>query len=143
MATFRNYDPGKIIVVFNGIQLQGYADGEFVKGSRAEDTFKATAGAGGDTVRVRNRNRMGGITVTLQGASQSNDLLSAIAVADELNGTGVGPLMVKDLAGTTLIQAANAWIRKIADVPFAADHTNREWNIDCAELEVFTGGELS
>jgi len=142
MALFKNYDPGRVIVVFNGVQLQGYGPDTFVKCSRDEDAFEEQVGANGDVVRVRNRNRMGKVVVTLQDASPSNDLLSIMAQSDELTGLNYGPLMVKDLNGTTLVQAANAWIKKTSDVEYAADAGVNEWTIACAELEMFAGGEL-
>jgi hypothetical protein len=142
MAYFKNYDPARIIVVFNGVQLQGYADGTFVKCARDEDAFTSNVGAAGDVVRVRNRNRMGTVTVTLQDASPSNDLLSGMAQTDESTGLAYGALMVKDLNGTTLIQAAAAWIKKTADVEFAKEQGNQEWVISASELIVFSGGEL-
>lgn len=142
MALFRNYDPGRIIVVFNGVQIQGYGPDTFVKCARDEDMFTETAGANGDVVRVRNRNRMGKVTITLQDASPSNDLLSAFAASDELTGLAYGALMVKDLNGTTLVQAANAWVKKMADIEYGSDAGIQEWTIQAAELEMFAGGEI-
>jgi len=142
VALFKNYDPGRIVVIWNGIQIQGYAHDSFVKCSRNEDTFTQKVGANGDVVRIRNRNRMGKVVLTLQDTSPSNDLLSQAAQADERTGLGFGPLLVKDLNGTTVVQAANAWITKPADVEYGADTGNNEWTITCAELEMTIGGEL-
>jgi hypothetical protein len=142
MALFRNYDPGRIVMVWNGIQIQGYGPDTFVKASRNEDNFTEQVGANGDVVHVRNRNRAGKVTFTLQDASPSNDALSSAAVADELTGLNFGALMIKDLNGTTLIQAANARIQKYADAEYAADAGTNDWVIMCAELEMFLGGEI-
>ena len=57
MADFKNYDPGKIVVVFRGILISGYAEGTFVNAERNEDSFEVSVGAGGDVTRVRKRNR--------------------------------------------------------------------------------------
>lgn len=143
MATFKNYDPSKVIVTFKGIQVQGYAESTFVKASRAEETFKTNVGAGGDVVRVRNRNRMGTVVVTLQMSSPTNDLLQAIATQDEITGDQYGSLQIKDLNGTTYVTAEKAWIQKPADAEFGADSPNREWSIDCAELVIKNGGSVS
>lgn len=142
MAFFKNYDPGQIVVVFNGVQLQGYGPDTFVKASRDEDAFTEQVGANGDVVRVRNRNRMGKVVVTLQDGSPSNDLLSTFAQTDERTGLGYGALMIKDLNGTTLIQAANAWVKKVADLEYAKAAGVNEWTLAAAELEVFLGGEV-
>jgi len=142
MATFKNYDPGRIIVTFKGAQIQGYAEGTFVKASRAEETFKTNVGAGGDVVRIRNRNKMGSVVVTLQAASSSNDTLQSFVDLDELTGLGYGALMIKDLNGTTLVVAEKAWVQKPADAEYGAENPNREWIIDCAEIVVKNGGSV-
>lgn len=142
MALFRNYDPGRIVMVWNGIQIQGIGPDTFVKAVRNEDNFTEQVGANGDVVHVRNRNRTGKVTFTLQDASPTNDQLSALANADERTGLGYGALMIKDLNGTTLIQCANARIQKYADAEYAADGGTNDWILMCAELEMFLGGEV-
>lgn len=142
MAAFKNYDPGRIIVIFKGAQIQGYAEGSFVKASRSEETFKTSVGAGGDVVRVRNRNKMGSVVITLQAAAASNDVLQAFHDTDELTGLGYGALMIKDLNGSTLITAEKAWIQKPADGEYGADSPSREWTIDCAEIIIKNGGAV-
>lgn len=142
MAQFHQYDPGQVVVNFKGIDLVAVMDGTFVNAERAEDAFSMQVGAGGDVTRVRSRNRSGAVTVTLQAASPANDLLSAVALDDELFGTGTGPLLVKDLFGNTLIDADTAWIRKLPAVEFADDASGREWVFDCAELSMFVGGSV-
>jgi hypothetical protein len=143
MADFKNYDPGRVFVSFNGIRLTGFAAGTFVSAEREEDGFTKVVGSGGDTTRVRNRNRSGMVTVTLLAASPTNDLLSAVAAQDELFGLGTGPLLVKDGNGTTLLEAESAWIRKIPTTAYSKEgEDSREWIFDCAELVMAVGGSL-
>jgi hypothetical protein len=142
MAQFRQYDPGQIVINVAGIDVVAVADGTFVNAERAEDAFSMKVGAGGDVTRVRSRNRTGSVTLTLQAASPTNDLFSALALDDELFGTGTGPLLVKDLYGNTLISAETAWIRKLPAVEMADEASNREWVIDCAELIMLVGGSV-
>lgn len=142
MSLFTNYDPARVVFTFSGILVQGFMEGTFISVERAEDAFTPSVGAAGDVTRVRNRNRTGSITVTLQAASPSNDQLSTIARIDELFGQGVKPSMVKDLNGTTLIQASNSWIRKIPQWQAAKDASGVEWVFDCAELNMHVGGSL-
>lgn len=139
----KNYDPGKVVVTFNGHLLVGFNDGTFVSAERAENAFSMAVGATGDVTRVRNRNRSGSVSVTLQAASPSNDVLTTMALLDEEFGTGAGVLSVKDLNGTTLLFAESAWIRKIPNVDFAADASAREWAFDCADLRMEVGGALA
>jgi hypothetical protein len=139
---FKNYDPARVVVTFRGIPIRGYAEGTFVSVERDEDSFEKAVGSQGDVTRVRKRNRAGSATLTLQQASPTNDELSAIMLLDEASGTGYGPLLVKDLNGTTLASAAVAWLVRPATTSFADGAESREWKIDCAELTMTVGGAL-
>lgn len=143
MPDFKNYDPRQYSVTFAGIIVGGFMDGTFISVERTEDSYSMAVGARGDVARVRSRDKTGTVTITLQQTSPSNDLLSAQIVADELLGTGVAPLLLKDNNGTTIIQAANAWIRRPANSEQSDELSSREWAIDCAELNMVVGGSLS
>lgn len=143
MADFKNYDPAKVILTLQGNRLLGFMDGTFISAERTEDAFSLAVGAGGDVTRVRSQDKSGTVTLTLQAASPSNDVLSALAATDELTGLGYGSLIVKDLNGTTLLSASNAWVRKLPVTEFADEASGREWMIDCAELEMFVGGAVA
>lgn len=140
---FANYDPKKIVVTWRGILFQGPADGTFCTLERTEDGFEMAVGAAGDVTRVRNNNRTGSMTYTMKQSSPTNDQLAAFAAEDELFGTAVGALLVKDLGGTTIAEAAQAWIRKIPGVQYSDSEESREWVLDVAELEIFVGGSVT
>ncbi|SRR5258707_12603406 len=140
MATTKIFDPKQLICTFLGNVLLGFADGTFVNIERNEDTFQLAVGADGDTARARSNNRSGRITFTLMQTSASNDILSAAAFADESTGTGIGPCMIKDLLGRTLVVCQNAWIVKPAPAGYAKDIQNRDWIIETDFLQVFLGG---
>lgn len=142
MADFRNYDPGKIVCSFKGVQILGFMDGTMVLGERSEDSFETAVGSQGDVARVRKRNKSGQVTFTLQQVSPTNALLSAIAELDEEFGTGVGALFVKDLNGADLMVADNAWIQKPPNMENGDTLSSREWIIACAEIRLFSGGAL-
>ncbi len=138
----KTFDPGQVVISFGGVVLSGYADGTFIMVERSSDAFSKVVGAGGDVARVRNRDRSGRVTVTLMQTSLTNDRLSAIAAQDELAGTGVGPLLIKDLGGTTLISAQSCWIAKVPNQEFGKEFSNREWIFDTSDLEILVGGSL-
>lgn len=139
---FKNYDPGRVVGSWRGIPFLGFMDSTFLSAERSEDAFALSVGGQGDVTRVRSRNRTGTVTLTLQAASPTNDLLSAQAILDELTGLGYGPLLIKDLNGTTLVEAAIAWIKKAPSVEFATDASGREWTFECAELTIVAGGAV-
>jgi hypothetical protein len=138
--TTRTYDPALVNVSFSGIPLSGFAPDTFLKATRSTDAFALKIGAGGEAARALSRDRSGEVTLTLMATSQSNDLLSAIANADEQSGQGVGALFIKELNGTTLLMAESAWVKKMPDLERGTDIATVEWVFTCADLTVFLGG---
>jgi hypothetical protein len=139
----KTHDPNAIIVVIGPHIMSGPAKGSFVKVSRAEESFKLTVGADGEPTRVRNRNRSGSLEVTLTRSSPTNDFLSALLLLDEQLGTGVVPVLVKDLNGATLHSAGEAWVEKPADFEGSDEATHLVWKIAIAKLVMFNGGLVS
>ena len=136
----KDYDPAGIQMIFAGNPITGYAAGTFVNAERTNDTYQTVAGADGEAARAKSNDRSGTVTFTLMQTSAANDLLSALALADELTGDGVGPLLIKDLNGTTLVQAETAWVQKPANVEFGQEMSEREWVIATGFLQIFPGG---
>jgi len=146
MGTLRNYSPQFVSLSFQGINITGFVDGTFVEAERAEDGFTKKVGAGGDVVRVQSMDRSGKVTITLQAASPSNDLLLAIARLDELTGiAGVGALMIKDantLDTEPLAHAESAWIMKIPKVERGKDAAPCVWVFECSNLDLAPSGAV-
>lgn len=136
----KTYDPNKIVISFAGIPVQGFADGTFVTVARNEQAFTVQVGSGGEDVRSKTNNKSGTATFTLIQSSVTNDLLSALAKVDELTNAGQGPLLIKDLSGTSLYAAEKAWIQKVSDSEYGREAGSREWVIETGNLEVFVGG---
>lgn len=142
MGVTKTYDPGKLVVSFRGRLISGFGDGSMIKITRDEDAYTKIVGGDGEVARVRSRNKSGSVELTLMQTSASNDDLSSAAALDELSGTGIGPLMVKDLLGTTVAAGANAWIRKLPDAEYNKDGADRVWIIDVEQLDLFVGGQV-
>ena len=136
----RTFDPNEVALIFGGVPLSGYPDGTFVSVERNEDSFSSISGADGVVSRSKSNNKTGKITFTLQATSPSNDVLSGFLATDELTNAGILPVLVKDNSGRTLCSAANAWISKPSNVSFSKEIESREWIIECADLEMFVGG---
>ncbi len=142
MSSTRTYDPGEHLLSFFGIPITAFGPDTFIDAARSEDGFKMTVGAGGEVARSRSRNKTGRVTITLMASSPENDALMQAAIADEATGTGIGPLFLRDRLGTGVLHAENAWIAKIPDMKRAKEVGVCEWAIDCAELEIFAGGNV-
>jgi len=138
----KTYDAKKVIVSIGGIVLSGFADGAFVTVERDAETFTKQVGADGEVVRSRMRNTSGKVTVNLLQSSASNDLLSALWQIDEATGAGAGAFLMKDLLGTTLAEAQNAWVQKPPSVEMGKEAGDREWVFDTDALKLTVGGQI-
>lgn len=134
------YDPSKVIVNVGGANIEGFADGTFVKVTRSTDTFTKVTGSDNRTTRIKQNDRSGVVEITLMQSSQSNAILDAIASIDDSTGAGVVPVLVKDLLGTTLHSTPAAWVKKPADSEFSKTNSNRVWVLECADLSMKNGG---
>lgn len=136
----RTYDPKSVILTVGGVPMSGFADGTFVRVTRANDSFTKVSGADGVVSRSKTNDVSGSLEITLAQTSPSNDVLSAFMTADELTNTGVVPVMCKDVSGRSILFSAFAWVKKPADVEFGKDISNRTWTLDCADLFMGVAG---
>lgn len=139
---FNNFDPLSHVLTIAGIPVYGFSTGTMINAERNTDTFSLIQGARGDGTRVRSRDRSGKITFNIMAACSCNDLLSARMALDELLGTGYGALLIKDVAGSTIVQAANAWLVRPANLGIDTDPTPREWTIEAHVMKMHIGGSL-
>lgn len=133
----RTYDPKKYAISFAGVMLNsGVADGTFLSVSSVTPAFSSKAGVDGTVTRSRSHDRRKTATLTLMQSSEVNDRLSAILNADRnaVNGQGVGVFYVQDLGGTTVLQAAKAYIANDPDLTLSAEAETRDWVFELAEV---------
>ena len=140
--SLHTYDPLQIVVAFAGLQISGYADGTFVKVSRDADTWSDQVGADGVVTRVRSRNQMGTVEITLVAGTPTNQALATIMTQDELFGTGVSAVTVQDLNGLDLHTGDAAWLVKPPDAEYAKEAKDRVWKIRVKKLVTNSGGSV-
>lgn len=136
----KTYDPSQVAIIVGGFQITGFADGSFLTVARNADAFALYVGTDGEGTRAKSNNKSGRITLTLAQSSDSNAILSGIAVADELSNNGIVPVLIKDNSGNSLYAAETAWIVKAPDSEFGREIGSREWIIETDNLAVFVGG---
>lgn len=137
------YDCTEVTIVFAGINVdRGFAENSLVKAVRNAEGFKIKVGADGEVTRSKTNNKTGIVTFSLMQTSAINAALSALYILDENapNGAGVGALLIRDRQGSSLHTSAKCWIKKLPDTEYAAEATERTWEIECADLNGFIGG---
>jgi len=138
----RTYDPKKIVIIFGPVIVTGFAEGTFVSIAQNGDGFEKVRGADGGVDRVNKNAKDYAVSITLKRTSLTNDELSAIAIIDQNTNAGKYPLMVKDLQGTSIFAAPQAWIAKPPDSEEADSLPSREWRFDTGIAANFIGGNL-
>lgn len=136
------YDPSQVVLNVGGKDINGFAEGTFIKVERNKDAFELVVGSDGEGTRVKSVNLSGTITCTLQQASPSNDDLSGFATSDERTSNGAVPVLMTD-KNNSITRAAMkvGWIKKKPSTEFSNAHSNREWVIESANLQFDIGGE--
>lgn len=138
----RTYDPKQVIITFGAVIFTGFAEGTFVAIAQNGDSFSKVKGADGGVDRVNMNSNDYSVTVTLKRTSLTNDALSAISAVDKATNAGKYPLTVKDINGTSLFFAEQAWIGKEPDPEESDSMPSREWRIDTGIAKQFIGGNI-
>jgi len=133
------YNPKDISVLVAGIVLSGFADDK-VRVFRDADAWEDEVGADGEVVRYATNDKRGEIEITLQQTSSSNLVLSGLAKADELTGSGTVPVIVKDNRGNDLHLAPTSWIKQIPEGKYSKTPNARVWRIRTDNLTNLLGG---
>jgi hypothetical protein len=138
----RTYDPKKIIITFGNVIITGVMDGTFVTVTQNGDSFEKLKGADGGVDRVNKNANDYSVALTLKQTSPSNDALSGVHLADKVNNTGKAPLTIKDVNGTSLFFAEQAWVAKEPDPEYGDSISGREWRLDTGVAKQFIGSNL-
>ena len=138
----KTYDSKKLIVAWGGIVVRGTAPGVFINIDHNEDTWTLAVGSDGEGARSRSNNNSGRVTITMLQTSLTNQQFSQQHFIDRQTGAAIYPLLVKNVLGLDLYQAATAWLVKPATATFGNEIENREWILESDNLEMFSGGAI-
>lgn len=138
------YDPTEQTVIFNSQIIDGYGPDTFIKASRNEDGMSFHPSNSGGGARARNPNKSGRFEFTLLASSPANALLSAIAIADEQRGEGIGECQVVDRSSTNAACfAQNAWVVKHPDYERMKEVGAITWVLETDEIEIIHTGLIA
>jgi hypothetical protein len=142
MAATKTQDADQISISYGGADIHGFAPDSVIEIEQESNDFEDEVGADGEVSRSKTNDRRATIRIYLMATSDSNDLLSAISNADRKapNGAGIAPLYVRDRSGRAVYSAAECWVRKPPQVSFKRSAQERVWELRCANLERFDGG---
>ena len=139
----KTYDPKKVIVIFGARRLKGMSEDSIVSIKPQGDGLQTYVGADGEVARSLDPDATFEVTVSLSTASTSNEYLSNMYYYDRETGNGVAPLMIKDLAGSTLFSAPEAWIANFPESSKGIAIDTQEWVFHTGQVEDAVIGGLS
>lgn len=140
MSLVRTYDPKNVIVTFGATVITGFGEGTFIGITASGASFEKKKGADGVVERVNKNADDYEVTINLTQTNPTNAVLSALHVADKLSNVGIMPLTIKDLNGTSLFFAPQAWIAKAPDPTYADSTEDREWTFETGAAGNLIGG---
>ena len=131
----KTYDPKKIIIIFGARQLTGMSEDSIVSIAPNGDGLQTYVGADGDVARSLDPDATYEVTVSLNTTSNSNEYLSNMYNYDRETGNGIAPLLIKDLAGTTLFSAPEAWGSNMPEASRGLTVDTQEWVFHTGQVE--------
>lgn len=128
------YDPKKNIIIFGGKQLTGFAEDDMITIKPLGDGMQIYSGADGEVGRSVDPNSTFEVTVSLATSSKSNDYLSSMYNKDRANGGGMAPLLIKDLSGSTLFFAKQAWVQNFPESKRGRKIDSQDWVFNTGQV---------
>ena len=130
------WDFKKLIFTVAGQTMSGFSgDISIEHGSGEDQVTKVKSTDGASTALVFINDDSGSVTFELMASSASNDMLSALWA-----GKIVGPLLIRDTNGRTVLEAPSAAVAKLPTVTYGAEMSGREWKLVYADAKFVIGG---
>lgn len=134
MSDVLTYDPKKNIIIYGGRQLTGFAEDDMITIKPLGDGMQIYSGADGEVGRSVDPNRTFEVKVSLATSSKSNDYLSECYNKDRRTGSYMLPLTIKDLSGSTLFFAKQAWVQNLPESKRGRKIDNQDWTFNTGQV---------
>lgn len=134
MSDVLTYDPKKNIIIYGGRQLTGFAEDDMIIIKPLGDGMQIYSGADGEVGRSVDPNRTFEVKVSLATSSKSNDYLSECYNKDRRTGSYMLPLTIKDLSGSTLFFAKQAWVQNFPESKRGRKIDNQDWTFNTGQV---------
>lgn len=145
MSAVKEYAAQEVVVYFGGVQVTGFADGDFVEIEQMSPAYDTAVGSDGETVFNKSSDRRVKVTITVLQTSLANAALSTILGNDvaSVNGLGIGTCLIQDLNGNSVAKGSKARIMSYPKSVYGNKAGPRAWEIVIADGNRFEGGNVS
>lgn len=121
------YNPKMLVIVYGSREVDGFAEDDMVTIKPLGEGTQIYSGADGSVGRSMDPNQTYEVTIALATTSKTNDYFSNVYNLDRSTGRGILPLTIKDLSGTTVFQANQAWITNFPEHKRGRKIEAQEW----------------
>lgn len=135
------YSPEDVTIVVAGMyDIKGLAEDTFVRIIKDAPLFSTKESSDGVPSRVKISSGIYSVSIVTMLSSESNDVLTKLALIDHITGMAKFPIMIKDTLGSTLLFSPSSWVEQMPETGFSTSSTTREWNIKCVNAALNVGG---
>lgn len=142
------YIPSEVKIVISlpalGVNhvIANFSEDTFVNIELPQDTWSEKESVDGYTTRSHHMTKTVRATITLDQASKSNDVLSAIHAYDakSLRSEGVFTCTIADKSGRSYAYSSQCYVKKPQNQEFGAQAGTRAWVIVMAGTDQYVGG---
>ena len=124
----KTYAPEDGSMIVDGNIIEGWNK---IKAAMDEEGFAFEPSTSGGGTRTKNSNQAGKFTITCQQTSASNGILSDLAKSGDIFGASF-----RDNSGFDVHGSAAGFVVKKADSEYGKEVGEREWIIQCEELDM-------
>jgi hypothetical protein len=138
----RAYSFQNTVVIVNGVEITGWADGDdVIEIKRRVDSASDKVGAGGNMMVSISADKSGEITFKLQQTSSSNKYLNGLLQLQEAAGAQFTPVTVlfQDTYRQDMATGTVGYVKKPADLGRGAQGNTQEWTIVVERLDLIYG----
>lgn len=127
------YNPLKVKIALGTHMVTGYAEDSFVVIEPLDEGVTSVAGCDGEIVRSVDPNERFSVKLTLLMGSPTHKYLMERYNRDKKDGSGIFPILIKDIAGQEKFSADKAWVAKLPGKTNGKKAQNKEWTLETGQ----------
>lgn len=130
MSYIGTFNPSDVTLALNDFIVTDFAEGTFIELIQNTKTYTQVRGIRGKHSRRHNRDKSGTLVFRLMQTSQDNEILSKLALEDDIQMSGKLFVVIKDNGGQSGFQLIDAYLEGVPDISYRGNTTTpREWRI--------------
>lgn len=137
------YSPEDIYVFVGTSKVEGFSLDSVVSISKVNSVYIQNINSDGSVSRTHKGDDVYNVAISLNNASEFNQVLTYLTLVDRATQMGKFPMMIKDQQGGTLFNSATSWVEAMPDSNFTSTLENRDWLICCSHAHFNVGGNFN